>query len=246
MEEITAKISGIVFSNRTTGFFVLRAVPEGRGDIPNKFILFFYVLSTTIYILVSGWLIHWHPGVMIVLVFYGVVYTPLISYVTAKLEGMAGQVVEIPFITELSFILSGYQGVAIWFIPVPKANYGMQTMFYKEAELLGTRFTSIWKANLLLYPIIVAAALLFASFIWKMAEIPSSVYPYTEQIWELDAKNACLLYSSTLGEYSPFQDALSAPKVAIGFGIGVTLYSVLSSLSAPIMLFYGFFLQLFH
>jgi len=32
MEEITAKISGIVFSNRSTGFFVLRAVPEGRGD----------------------------------------------------------------------------------------------------------------------------------------------------------------------------------------------------------------------
>lgn len=215
-------------------------VPAGRGDIPNKFIIFCYVLSTAIYILLSGWLIDWHPGVMIVLIFYGVLYTPMISYVTAKLEGMAGQAVEIPFIAELSFILSGYQGVAIWFIPVPKANYGMQTMFYKKAELLGTRFTSIWKANLLLYPIIVVSSLLFASFIWKLAEIPSSVYPYTERIWELQAKNTCLLYSSTLGEYSPFQDALSLPKVAIGFGLGITFFSVLSALSAPIMLFYGF------
>jgi len=32
MEEITAKISGVVFSNRSTGFFVLKTVPEGRSD----------------------------------------------------------------------------------------------------------------------------------------------------------------------------------------------------------------------
>src|SRR5512135_437747 len=32
MEEITAKISGVVFSNRQTGFYVLRATIEGRQD----------------------------------------------------------------------------------------------------------------------------------------------------------------------------------------------------------------------
>ena len=31
MEELTAKISGIVFSNRATGFYVLRALPDGGG-----------------------------------------------------------------------------------------------------------------------------------------------------------------------------------------------------------------------
>jgi hypothetical protein len=60
------------------------------------------------YILVSGWLIDWHRGVMLVLLFLGFVYTPLISYVTARLEGMVGQVVEVPFIREASLILSGY------------------------------------------------------------------------------------------------------------------------------------------
>ena len=32
---------------------------------------------------------------MVVLVFFGFLYTPLISYVTARLEGIAGQVVEV-------------------------------------------------------------------------------------------------------------------------------------------------------
>lgn len=214
-------------------------LPEGRGDIPAKWVLFCYVVSTLAFILLSGWLIDWHKGVMAVMVFFGFVYTPLISYVSAKLEGLAGQVVEIPFIRELTFILSGYQGVAIWFLPVPKGNYGSQTMFYRKAELLGTKFTGIWKANILLFPIILISSLAFGSFIWSLAPIPSAQYPYTEKIWEFEAKNACLLYSSTLGEFSPFDKALSGVKVGIGFGMAMLTASLLSALNVPIMLFYG-------
>ena len=195
-------------------------VPEGRGDIPSRWVLLFYFVSTMMFILVSGWLVDWHKGVMIVMFFFGFVYTPLISYVSAKLEGLAGQVIEIPFIREMTFILSGYKGVAIWFLPVPKGNYGPQTMFYRQAELLGTKFTSIWKANILLFPIIIISTICFGSFIWSLAPIPSAQYPYTEEIWEFEAKNACLLYSSTLGEFSPFEKALSGPRVRDRHGDG--------------------------
>jgi len=218
---------------------VSTAAPAGRGDIPNWLMISFYFISTTLYILISGWLIDWHPIVMLVLVFYGFIYTPLISYVTARLEGLAGQVVEIPFIKEISFILSGYRGVAIWFIPVPMANYGGQTVFYRQAELVGTKFTSLWKANLILMPIVIAATIGFSSFIWSLAEIPSYVYPYTQEMWDMEAKNACLLYSSTLGEYSPFEKALNAPKVAAGFGIGMGIYWILAAFNSPVLLFYG-------
>lgn len=213
--------------------------PAGRGDIGVKWVLICYVVSTMAFILISGWLINWHKGVMAVMFFFGFVYTPLISYVSAKLEGLAGQVIEIPFIRELSFILSGYQGVAIWFLPVPQGNYGAQTMFYRKAELLGTKFTGIWKANILLFPIILVATLAFGSFIWGLAPVPSAQYPYTEQIWELEAKNACLLYSATLGEFSPFDKALSVVKVGAGFSLAMLTATLLSTLNVPIMLFYG-------
>lgn len=215
------------------------SVPKGRGDIPNWAVIGFYILSTSIYVLFSGWLLDWHPGVLLMLVFYGIVYTPLISYVTARLEGICGQIVEIPFIRELSFILSGYQGVAIWFIPTPKNNYGDETVFYRKAELLGTSFKSLWKAKAILWPIVLIATIVFSSFIWSLADVPSAVYPYTQEIWEFQAKNACLLYSATLGEYSVFQEALSVEKISIGFGIGMFIYGVLAFLNAPTMLFYG-------
>ncbi|MEI6788757.1 MAG: peptide transporter [bacterium] len=213
--------------------------PSQRGDIPTKFIVITYLACMSAYTLVSGWLIDWHPGVMVVLLFFGLLYTPIISYVTAKLEGLAGQVVEIPFISELAFILSGYKGVAIWFLPIPKANYGAMTVFYKTTELLGCKFTSVWKSALVLSPIIFISMLLFSSFIWGMAEVPSANYPFTDQMWEFQAKNACLVYSSTLGEYSPFQDALSGAKVLIGLVVGGVSIFFFDFFAAPTMLLYG-------
>lgn len=214
-------------------------VPEGRGDIRPRYIAAAYLVSTTLYILVSGWLIGWHPGVLAVLVFFGFIYTPLISYVTAKLEGMAGQVVEIPFVRELAFILSGYKGVAVWFIPIPQANYGSQTVFYRQAELLGCKFTSVWKSTLILFPVIFLSLIAFSSFIWSMGEVPSAAYPFAQNMWEFQAKNACLVYSATLGEYSPFQEALSAVKIFLGLVVGGSAIAGFHAFGAPVMLLFG-------
>ena len=215
-------------------------IPEGRGDISNRFVIIFYLISSAIIIGVCGYLIDWHAGVMWVLLFYAFIYTPLISYVTARLEGLAGQVIEIPFIREMTFIMSGYQGIAIWFIPIPKANYGAHTMFYRKAELTGTKFTSIWKAEALLFPIVLVATIAFSSFIWSMDDIPGPRYPYTVKIWEFEAKNACLVYSSTLSGYSQFDEALDGWYITSGLVFGGVAYSLLAAFGAPILIFYGF------
>lgn len=212
---------------------------KSRGDMPNWGILASYMFSTLSYILVSGYLINWHKGVMLVMVFFAYLYTPMISYVTARLEGMAGQMIEIPFIREIAFILSGYQGVAVWFLPIPKANYGIRTVFYKQAEMTGTKFTSIWKADAFLFPIILASMIGFSSFIWSLDDVPSPVYPFAQEIWQFEAKNACLIYSSTLGEFSEFQEALDGARVGIGFAFGIGMFGLLSMVNAPTMLFYG-------
>jgi hypothetical protein len=146
--------------------------PEGRGDIRTRVVIGFYLLVTLSYIGMSAYLLRWHHGewntgirnIILMLFFLGFVYTPLISYVTARLEGMVGQVVEIPMIREAALILSGYQGVACWFLPLPMANYGQMTVFYRQCELTGTKFSSVWKANVFLYPIILLSSIFFHEF----------------------------------------------------------------------------------
>jgi hypothetical protein len=211
----------------------------GRGDIAWRWVLLCYFGVTAAYILLSGYLIDWHPGVMTVLCLLGFFYTPLISYITARLEGMAGQVVEVPMVREASLILSGYQGVSVWFLPLPLANYGQMTVFYRTAELTGTRFTSIWKSTLIVYPVVAVSSVLFASFIWSLAEAPSAVYPYAQTMWELEAANRTIIYSSTSGAFSIFEQAFDWIYLAYGAGFGLLLFSGMSAAGAPVFLTYG-------
>ncbi len=214
-------------------------IPEGRGDIPNWLFILTYICCFLLIFLVSGYLIDWHPGVLIVMLFFGVFYTPLISYVTARLEGMAGLAVQIPYVAEIAYILSGYQGLAIWFLPMPMNNYGIQTVFYKTAELTGTRFPSIWKVDFFLFPIVLLATIGFSSFIFTLADVPSAAYPYTQEIWEFNAKNQCLVYSSTMGYYSAFMDAFNVLYIVIGAALGLLSFGALAYFNAPTLLCYG-------
>jgi hypothetical protein len=222
--------------------------PPGRGDIPAWAIFLCYFVVTGIYIATSIILLYiyhdrqWNVGirnVFFVLLFLGFFYTPLISYVTARLEGMVGQVVAIPMIREAALILSGYRGVACWFLPMPIANYGMMTVFYRQCELTGTKFTSIWKTQIILYPIILISTLFFMNFIWGLAPIPSFAYPYAQKMWELDAANRCIMYSATTGDYSMFEEAWKPAYFLCGGGFGVALFTLMASLGAPLMLTYG-------
>jgi len=216
--------------------------PKGRGDIPFWLVIAIYLAVTSTYVLVSGYLIGWHTGVMVVLVFFGFVYTPLLGYVTTRLEGIAGQVVDIPMARQAAFILSGYQGVNVWFIPVPgaaMAQIGRMSVFYRQCELTGTRFRSIWKSTVILYPLIVIFIILFSNFIWGLADCPSAVYPYAQIMWDLQAANSCIMFSATLGEYSIFEDAFNWSYLFSGVGFGGILFGVLTSLGAPIFFVYG-------
>lgn len=215
------------------------ALPEGRGDIKTWFVVLVYFFVTITYIIISGWLIDWHPGVMAVLFFLGFVYTPLISYVTARLEGMVGQVVEVPFIREATLIMSGYQGVAVWFLPIPIANYGQMCVFYKQCELTGTRFSSIWKTQVALFPIILISSIFFMNFIWSLNDVPSAVYPFAEEMWKLHAENACIMFTATLGEFSIFEEAFNWLYIVIGTTFGGLLFGLMSIIGAPVMLTYG-------
>lgn len=214
--------------------------PPGRGDIRFPWIIGTYLLTSGAYVVISGYLIDWHPGVMIVMLFFAYLYTPVISYVTARLEGMAGQMLTIPFVREAAFILSGYTGgVKVWFLPVPLADYGKRTVFYRQAELTGTKFWSIWKAELILVPVVLLSMVLFAQFIWGLAEIPSAEYPYADLMWELRAAQQSVIFSATLGRHSPFSEAFRPDYLLTGVGVGTGLFGFLRILGLPMMLAYG-------
>ena len=174
------------------------AVPEGRGDFPIWIALCLYAL-TAAGLIVIAWIFlpAFHRFIWFFL-FFGFILTPLQSFVNARLVGMVGQSIEIPYVREATIIFSGYQGVDIWFMPFPLGNYGSQTQKFREIELTGTRFTSIIKAEIVMVPIVLFATFLYSSYIWKLAPIPSASYPYAQVMWRLRALQTCIWFTGTL------------------------------------------------
>ena len=176
----------------------LGPVPEGRGDFSIWAALALYLGATGMLIFIAWLLLPEFAQFFWFFIFFGVIFTPFQSFVNARLVGMVGQTVEIPFVREAMILLSGYRGVEIWFVPFPLGNYGAYTQKFREIELTGTRFTSIVKAEVFMVPIILFTSFMYGSYIWKLAPIPSASYPYAQKMWRLRALQQCLWYTGTM------------------------------------------------
>jgi hypothetical protein len=215
--------------------------PPGRGDINFWLSIGIYVFSTSSYVLLCVWLVPNFP--MVFFIVYGFLYTPIISYITARMEGIAGQFVSLPLVREASFIAGakyfGYQGIEIWYAPIPIHNYGNATVSFREIELTGTSIRGIIKSEIVVFPVVMIASLLFSQFIWRLAPIPSNAYPFAQELWHLQALNTLLMQTSTLEGNSLFFQALNWVYVGCGTVLGVVLYLILTLFGLPVMLVYG-------
>ena len=220
---------------------VLFQPPPGRGDFNFWISIGIYVASTLTYVALCVWLVPNFPWIFFL--GYGFLYTPILSYITARMEGIAGQFVSLPMVREASFIAGarffGYQGIEIWYAPIPIHNYGEATVQFRQVELTGTSIRGIIKSEVVVFPVVMITSLVFSQFIWRLAPIPSAAYPYAQEMWHLQALNTLLMQTSTLEGNALFYEALSGLVVISGLGFGVISYGILSLFGLPVMLIYG-------
>jgi hypothetical protein len=214
--------------------------PAGRGDVKAYWPLLLFFICTTGYVVLCRHLVPRFPIWFVIL--YGYFWTPLESYINARMIGLTGQFVGFPMIREATFIFSGYKGVDIWFAPIPLGNYGATAQKFREVELTGTKLTSVVKAEALMFPIMMVCSFIFWSFVWRLNPIPSVAYPYTQKFWDFQALQQWLWYSATTvgGSTEMFQRAIKPLVITGGLGFGLGAYGVLTRIGWPVMLIYGF------
>ncbi|MCS7105634.1 MAG: hypothetical protein NZ954_08770 [Thermofilaceae archaeon] len=110
---------------------------------------------------------------------------------------------------------SPYQGYAGWiFTPVIA---GFSTPWYvnatKAAYLTRTRPIDYYKAVMTAFVITTVLGLVFMDFFWRMAPIPSFVYPYVMGLWPFYAISDCL--------FATRQIIIRADQILLGIGIAV-------------------------
>jgi len=214
--------------------------PAGRGDWSLKLCVVGYAVAAGAVVLVCKLLVPTFP--LFFLILFAFVYTPLTSYLNARIAGIAGMHVDIPFVREAFILLSGAKGVDPWIAPIPIANYGGMAQSFRTLELTGTKFTSQIKAWLLTTPLIFILSFVFWSFLWRDAPIPSDLYPYAQKMWDLRAKTTMIMWTATTGgegTVTLFERSFHPEFLAAGFGFSVVVFAVLSIFGLPTMLIYG-------
>jgi hypothetical protein len=217
------------------------ATPPGRGDWSLRLCLAGYALAATGICVLCKLLVPDFP--VIFLVFFAFVFTPVLSYLNARMIAVNGQTVDIPFIKEGAILLSGTSGLSVWLAPFPEENFGSMAASFRVKELTGTRFTSYVKLDLFRMPLTILLGFVFWSFIWHSSEIPSSMFPWTEVMWDQQIKQRLILWSATTGDglvETMFDRAFKPGFLGIGTLVTVVMFAALRRFGAPIMFVYGF------
>ncbi len=222
--------------------FSLAPPPPGRGDVPIYVAIGSWLFATTVLVLLCRWLVPNFP--VWILLFFGYLWSPFNSYISARMYGITGRGVAFPYIKEASIVGSGYQRVDAWYAPIPFADHGHVAQRFREVELTGTKFTSILKAELMMFPLVMVASFLFWSFFWNSNPLPSAQFPYAQRFWPIQAQMASVLQQINVprpnGEVGWFAQAIKPLYIAGGTVGGLAVYSLFSILKVPLLFFYGF------
>ena len=214
-----------------------------RGDIRIPTALGIWALSTLAFVLMVYYLVPDFP-VWITLLF-GFVWTPIYSYIGARMIGLTGspQGVTFPYLREGSFYMSGYQGAAIWFAPMPIFQWGYEVQAFKQLTLTHTKFGSFVRMAALTLLVMFVCSFLFWSLIWKLGPIPSAAYPFVQKMWPFHATMQAFWAKSTLPGVRGgglVTEIIRWDYIGIGLLFNGLLYALLTALHAPVAIFYGF------
>lgn len=212
--------------------------PAGRGDWPIWASIAAYLAATGTLILIAHRLVPGFP--LWILMFFGIIWTPLNSYVSARMIGLTGRGIAFPYLKEASVVASGYKNVDIWFAPMPVQDHGWAAQRFREVQLTGTKFTSILKAELLMVPLVLIASFLFWAFFWQSNPLPNSQFPYATRFWPFHAQMQSVMMQVNSEGGGWFKEAIKPPLIAGGVIGGLGLYGLLSIFKVPALFFYGF------
>jgi hypothetical protein len=214
---------------RTFASIMKIGVEKKTGEISSRVYLSIFFACTIVGAILSHFLVPDFPIWIFFLL--SVVGSFIISIVASRVRGLTGLSFNIPYISEILFLSSGYTGVDIWFVPVimPTAVGGYLTQVFKVTELTGTKPASFVKAFVAATFVGVIANFIYTSIYWAIAEIPSAMYPATQIYWPTSVATRLLWVTRSLDVFKP-------DWIATGFIIGAMIFGVAEVFHLPISL----------
>ncbi len=216
-----------------------------RGDPPTIVAIGVWLLATLGFVLLSNYLINsdLEPGTepfsIYWLVGFAFLWTPINTYINARMIGIAGVHAGVPFIFESAVFISGHKGLNIWFAPLPLRNFGQMADELRICQLTRTRYTSILRAELLIFPLMLVASFIFWNYISSLGPIPSDNYPYVQKFWPQFAQLKAVWATGLREGQSELMQALKPEAIAAAFIGSTALFGLFGWLGISAQYIYG-------
>ncbi|MGC9014280.1 MAG: hypothetical protein ACP5KW_07920 [Thermoproteota archaeon] len=160
-----------------------------------KMLMLMYVGATLASIILFQYLVPDFPFWLTIIWIFGIGFLSTIAAVRARGEAMAS--VSIPYMWQSAVLISGYPKIDAWLISpvIPGSSAPTWVEAIKTAKLTKTDPRDFFKAyyiTVILYHIF---SFVYVLFLWQIAPIPSSVYPYTLISWPIQAIQDSMWYT---------------------------------------------------
>jgi len=144
-----------------------------------------------------------------------------------------------PLLREATIIFSGYKGLDVWFagwVAQPGNGPGILVNIYRVARWLGVNPRAYLKAIAVAIPALYIMSLLYVDMFWRLAPMPSVMYPWTEVTWPINALNWTIWPSMAVKGYFP---TLRLELVEYAMIFSIILAVVLKLLKLPLSILVG-------
>jgi hypothetical protein len=216
----------------------------GRGDPPTWAALLVWLGSAVGFVVLSNHLVN--EGIppnerfpISWLIMFAFLWTPINTYINARMSGIAGQHAGIPYVKEAFIYASGYDHVKIWFAPLPIHNYGGMADKLRVCQLTRTKFSSILRAELLVFPLMLFASFIFWNYITSLGPIPSESYPYVQKFWPQFAQLRALWASGLQAGNTMLKEALKPGAVVASFSVATGAFALFGLAGLSTQYLYG-------
>ena len=126
-----------------------KVVSSDRGDISTWLSISLYLFSSVGFVMLTHGIINlgWLGGIektpdqyfpIWILILFSMIWGPIMTYINAKMIGIAGQHISVPFVKEGILITSGYKQPDIWVSPLSSTggDFSGATVTFKTLEFL--------------------------------------------------------------------------------------------------------------
>jgi len=208
------------------------------GTIPLWVAFIIFLVSGSLSVLLVHSLVPEFPVWMLIIITLG--WTFIMNLVSTRALGVTGLRLEIPYVWQGMVFASGYTGVDIWFAPVmANANTEGWTQHFKMADLMDTKITSYVKAWIMAISLGLVMSFIYVSAFWSISPIPSSLFPWAQTQWPVQAIRRCLWIASRNPQIAPPGTRILTYNftwMGAAFIIGLLAYLAISVFHLPLSL----------